>query len=730
MKFYARTANSRGETETVDCHSNKVANYTEKNASHFGKAYEGKILGKYHDLGKYGILFQKVLAHEENKVNHEYAGSLLVKKLYKNTSIELQVVIAAHHKGLNYEDTTLIEQYFKENFMDRYGRRMSISSFEEFKNMIQYFKKDVGFDNKSIENPKYDCCKNYKIEKMLYMRMLLSALVDADYTASAEHFKEDFGQISTGASLDSKAYLENLNNFRNEIKKKSNADTKINRIRDQVFDACVEAAKLTPGTFTLTASTGTGKTLALLAFALHHAKEWNKRRIIIVLPYLSIIEQNAKQYAKICPHLIEDHSQSTFDEITRLYSERWSADVIVTTSVKFFEGLFRDKPTDCRRLHNITNSVIIFDEAQSLPHNLVGSTIETINALCQNYNCSVLFSTATQPAYQFRKDLNWKPREIIGNIMSLFGETKRINVEWRLEKETSFETIAKEMSQSRSCCTIVNMKKHSVELFNLLKSRLLEEEGLFHISTDMCVAHRKKVLEQINHHLKNGLPCRLVSTQCIEAGVDLDFDKVYRALAPLDAIIQSAGRCNRNGRLENGEVVVFVPSDESYPDDNYGNAANIVKELAKEYEIDISNPKHIEDYYSYLFKNLKGDKEELVQAINNIDFSEVSKQYKLVSNEGYNVIVPYTHEKALFDEVLLLARESGLTPEIVKKARPVSVTVYGDKVEEVAERLYFKPMGYGKKKGKSNWFILLDNKFYNKDTGLQIEKTASLDTIF
>lgn len=733
MEYYSRSANSKGEKETVSHHNLKVSSYAESNASHFGKTYEGKIVGKYHDFGKYGLFFQKVLKHEESKINHEIAGSLLVKQLYKSASIELQIVIASHHKGLNFHDYDIIkfDRYFDENFMDSYGRRMSLSSPEEFNRAINIFKEEIGFDNKPIKRSDYTCCKNPIIEQMLYIRMLLSALVDADYTASAEHFEANFSEISTGSSLDAKVYLKNLFNFRNEIKKSSKAHSEINSIRDKVFEDCLSAAEEAPGFFTLTAPTGTGKTLSLLAFALLHAQKWNKRRIIIVLPFLSIIEQNAAQYSTICPSLLEDHSQSIFDEATRLYSERWSTDVIVTTSVKFFEGLFRDKPTDCRRLHSISDSVIVFDEAQSLPHTLVGSTIETMNALCHNYNCTVLFSTATQPAFDFRQDLNWNTREIIRDIASLFETTKRVKVDWRLSQTTSFESIAEDMSQSKSCCVIVNMKKHSVELFTVLQDKLPDEkDSLFHISTDMCVAHRKKVLEQVDYRLKHGLSCRLVSTQCIEAGVDLDFDKIYRALAPLDAIVQSAGRCNRNGRLEYGEVVVFIPDEERYPDDYYQNAANKVKYLADKHDIDISNPEHMKEYYYYLYSEFKSDKPKLVEAINKLDFAEVSKQYKLISNGGNNVIVPYANEQVLFDEISTLARENGLTPEIIKKARPISVTVYGDKIEEVAERLYFKSTKRSHSNEKSNWFILLDSELYSHNTGLQLEETASLNTIF
>ena len=731
MEFYARSENSAGQKETVAHHILKVSEYAEKNASHFNKGYEGRIVGKTHDFGKYGLLFRKVLSHEETGINHEMAGAILVGLQYRKTSLELRIVIASHHKGLCFHDLMTPENYFAENSRDSYGRRMSIASANEFSDAYRHFENEIGIDSTPIKAPVYNCCVNPKIEQMLYIRMLLSALVDADYTASAEHFNIDYGSLSTGTTLDALLYKNNLDIFRENIKNASEAHSEINLIRDEVYKDCLSAAETSPGFFTLTAPTGTGKTLALLAFALTHAHKWKKRRIIIILPFLSLIEQNAAQYSAICPSLLEDHSQSIFDEASRLYSERWSADVIVTTSVKFFEGLFRDKPTDCRRLHNISDSVIIFDETQSLPYHLVNSTIETMNALCHSYNCTVLFSTATQPAYNFRENLKWNPREIIQDVNKLFEKTKRVKVSWRLSEATSFTSIAEDMADSKSCCVIVNMKRHSARLFSLLYDRLSNErDSIFHVSTDMCVSHRKEVIEQVTYRIENGLPCRLVSSQCIEAGIDLDFDKVYRALAPLDAIIQSAGRCNRNGRLEFGEVIVFIPEEERYPDDYYQNAANMVRTMIGEHEIDINNPEHIKEYYYYLYSEFKRDKPKLEEAFENLDFAEVSKQYKLISNAGYNVIVPYAGERDLFEEISAAVRETGLTPELMARARPITVSVYGDKIKDVAERLYFKSIKPGRMKDKSNWFILLDHTLYSEQTGLQIEETASLNTVF
>lgn len=731
MDCYAHSENQSNEKETVAKHAKRVAKYAEENAMQFGKGYEGKIAGQFHDFGKMGSRFQDVLKGVETKVNHELAGAYVVGQRYgEMQSLEVQIAIYSHHKGLNFAMQDSYRCYFNFDYLDSYGRKISIPNLEEFKKAYQVFMAEVNDNDKPIKAPKYNCCKNPKIEQMLAIRMLFSSLVDADYTATAEHFYSNTDDSISGIPLMPQVWLDSLMRFRDHIRKKSSANTEINRLRDKVFEDCISAAKKEPGLFTLTAPTGMGKTLALLAFSLKHAQEHKKRRIFIVLPYLSIIEQNAAQYRSIHHTVFEDHSQTEFNEQSRIYADRWSADVIITTSVKFFESLFRHMPTDCRRLHSIADSVIVFDEAQCLPHGLIGATLETVNALCRKYNSTVVFSSATQPSFSFRKDLDWNPVEIISDPAALFQKTKRVHVVWRIDKKISFYDLAKEISKNRSCCAIVNMKKHAVGIFRELSAICkAESDRLFHISTDMCIAHREAVLKEINDRLKNKRPCRLVSTQCIEAGVDLDFDKVFRALAPLDAIIQSAGRCNRNGRLEQGEVVVFVPEEEKYPDTAYENAANIVRLILKETDIDIYNTAHIREYYRRLYQTFSKDKEELIQAIAALDFEGVTKAYQLIPSRGFNVIVPYKEKLDLFNEICLAARVEGLSPGLMKKARPITVTTYNKKIKDVGEQLFFKPVSDKHEKSFSNWFVLLDHKLYHEKTGLRLEDAESLNTI-
>jgi len=731
--YYARTENDEGKRESFQHHLLRVAQLARMYGEDLNCENEAEITGLLHDFGKYSKLFQGVLDGTEQRVNHEAAGAMIAVTCYGKGAMTVARAIFGHHKGLEYD----IEPYLKdsvtvEGSMDKHNRRYALSGRSEYQESFKVLQSEIELPKMKFSKNDYSYCKNKNIAEMLHTRMLFSCLVDADYSSSAEHYDNNYISKSTGGLLKADEILEKLHKYRENIRKQSKSNKEINKIRDELFNFCIEAAEKSPGLFTLTAPTGTGKTLSLLAFALAHAEKYKKKRIILVLPFLSIIEQNAQIYREICGNIFEDHSQSEYDEESRYYSERWDYPVIVTTSVKFFEALFKHQPVDCRKLHNIANSVIVFDEAQSLPPHLTGVTLDSINALCRKYNCSVVFSTATQPSFKYRSDTEWKPVEIVYDPQKLYDGTRRVNVEWRIKETTDFKKIAQEMSKLNSCCTIVNMKRHSVKLFNVI-SKLCDKESIFHISTDMCAAHRTDTINEIKKRLKSNLPCRIVSTQCIEAGVDLDVDVVFRALAPLDSIIQSAGRCNRNGIHDKGQVVVFKPDEEGtlYPDDYYEYAANIVLSmLLSNNEIDINNLKHIDEYYKRLFSGGWKDDRKLLDAIGRVDFEETDQYYKLIKQRGVNVIVPYRGKIKLYNEIREYVLNEGLTPAIMKKAREITVSNYNtEKVEELCERLYFKG-SYGRKGSATNWFILTNESLYDDYTGLQITKDTVANYTF
>ncbi|MEG1269112.1 MAG: CRISPR-associated endonuclease Cas3'', partial [Oscillospiraceae bacterium] len=396
--FYARSANGEGERETVTHHLCRVGELCGEFAESFHMRKAGEILGRLHDLGKYSQGFQEVLSHRKIHVNHAVPGAAVALGRYRGhreTAKLLALLIAAHHSELDSGVFPLLNRVlagegepFDEahNEIPLFGHTALIDAYDKMQLAVplpQGYPEHVSSESAEDANLAY----------MLGARMLFSALTDADYSASAEHFDSEYLMEHTAPKLDPDAALDRLYALREQKQKNAEGDSKLNKIRDRLFDDCLEAAMQPPGLFTLTAPTGTGKTLSLFAFAAAHAKKWGKRRIIILLPFLALAEQNVREYRRVVPNLLESHSAAELSEDSRLLAERWSAECIVTTNVGFFEPLFASRPTDCRRLHQIANSVIVLDEAQSLPEALLDSTLRCVKELCDRYGCTAVFST-------------------------------------------------------------------------------------------------------------------------------------------------------------------------------------------------------------------------------------------------------------------------------------------------------------------------------------------------
>lgn len=732
--YYAHSANSAGRSEPLEEHLRKTADLAEIFASAFGEGNAGKLMGWYHDLGKASVLFQDVLQHNEHNGNHAAAGAWIAKRLDPQSAR----AIYGHHDGLVWFIGPDVDRSVNEEGSQdtQKGKRFAVSGNAQYRELLNYYK-TLNDMPKTRPNLNKDAGSFYKhLPEMLHTRMLLSCLCDADYSATASHKDEAvFEQVRQENKVDAENILQRLADFRNKIKSASQSDSGLNTIRDEVYESCIKAGAMEPGLFTLTAPTGTGKTLALLAFAAEHAKLYGKSRIIIVLPFLSIISQNVKIYREICGAVLESHSMAKCedDQIAHLIAERWDSPVIVTTSVRFFEELFKSKPADLRSLHSIANSVIVFDEAQSIPCELTGTTIESVRALCETFRCSVLFSTATQPAFDIRKDIMFDAREIMTDPADIYRRTRRVRINWKTDERTSLSEIAEELSEQESVCCVLNRKDHAQKLFSELQKKCSAEkksaaDEIFHLSTDMCKSHRDSVMKAITDRLDNDLPCRLVSTSCIEAGVDLDFSRMYRALAPLEAIVQCAGRCNRNGR-GSGEMTVFIPDEEKlYPSKSYENAANKVLVLLSRHDIDLCDPEHIREYYTELFTDsgYDHDKPALTEAITAHDFQRVEKEYRFIPQSGVNVLVPYSGEKKLFDELVSEAHANGISSKWMKRAAPITVSCYReDKLRDIAEQcvMFYK----GKAYDVPGWYILYDNQFYNEKTGLHFTDDSSLN---
>lgn len=736
-EYYAKSANSGGHRETVKEHLQKVAALAREYGEPFGLGIAAELAGQVHDFGKYSRAFQDVLRGTQTGIDHAVGGACYLENCCKKNIGRAYPIIEAvngHHDGLlSYEAIkgalhAIINGKPEQNPNAR--KTPSIGNTLQLMEANNTFRADFpGFRPPAPGS--LPALPSGNPESMLYTRMLFSCLVDADYTASAMNDDESYADHAEDDLFDPQALLEKLYAYRDDIRKKSTADESLNKYRNLVFDQCGKMGDEPEGLYTLTAPTGTGKTLALLNFALRHCLKHGKKRIIIVLPFLTLAEQNAAVYSEIIPNLLIDHSQSELPEDARELAARWSAPVIITTSVRFFESLFSNRPTVCRKLHNIANSVVVFDEAQSLPANLASATICAVNELCRRYHTTMVFSTATQPDFSALKNMEWNPREIVPQNAEMFKALQRVNVEWRLESDIPLGTVAVEMSRLDSVCVVVNLRRHAREIADILYASC-PDETVFFLTTDLCPAHRSRQVESIKHRLAHGLPCRVVATQCIEAGVDLDFGVMYRALAPLDAIVQAAGRCNRNGRDTRGRVVIFCPDDEKYPDNWYKQAAIKVREMRPaDADFSICDPETIREYYRRLFDGAY-DKEELKKALEKRSFIETAEQYRLISGEGAKVIVPYPAERERFERIAKQLREHGVTKALLKEAAPITVNCFDKALETYAEEIPFARRGAGPVCDKSNIFLIRPQyeDVYTPQFGLRFPKEEKIDCIF
>jgi CRISPR-associated endonuclease/helicase Cas3 len=447
----------------------------------------------------------------------------------------------------------------------------------------------------------------------------------------------------------------------------------LNALRNRIFQQCLDAAEKPPGFFSLTVPTGGGKTLSGMAFALKHAQLHRLRRVIVVIPYLAIIEQNAALYRRILDPddqgiVIEHHSAINIPDDTdeerrrsplEYAAENWDAPIIVTTSVQFIESLFASRTSRCRKLHNIAHSVVIFDEVQALPTHLLNPLLNMLRELQRTYSVSFVFSTATQPAFRASSALIEgftanEITEITAETGATFEQLQRVRYRFSTPVQTMrWATIAAQMTEQQQVLCVVNTRRHAFVLWEELHRLLPESErdSLFHLSSWMCAQHRFDLLGDdkmvdvttIRARLKSGAPCRVVSTQLIEAGVDVDFPLVYRALAPLDSIVQAAGRCNREGRLALGEVIIFTPEENRLPPGIYQTATGITSTLLQQIsERQLATDHQLfERYFMQLFTLTDPDAKDIQELRAGFNFRTVAREARVISDDTRPVIVPY-----------------------------------------------------------------------------------------
>jgi CRISPR/Cas system-associated endonuclease/helicase Cas3 len=409
---------------------------------------------------------------------------------------------------------------------------------------------------------------------------------------------------------------------------------------------------------------------------------------------------------------------------------------VLTTNVQLLESLFSNRPSSCRKLHNLMESVILFDEAQSLPAGIAVPTLAALSHLSSAYDTSVVFATATQPAFDTLHTAvtkhaaqGWQPEEVVLGHAKMFLELKRVEVLWPKNGEKrGWAELATDLRSDnvRQVLCVVNLKRHVLALLD----ELAGTEGLFHLSTNMCAEHRRGVLKKVRARLKAGEICRLISTQCVEAGVDLDFPLVYRALAPLEAIAQAAGRCNREGKLNEqgqlGRVMVFEPNAEEelrrcYPTHAYYQAAEVTRTmLALHGDLNINDPALFRDYYRRLYdlNNPASQNKALNKAITELDFPEIARHYRLIDQNTIQVLVPWAERWKEFDILRNEAERVGISAKWMRRAQGFAVSIYqttdGPPAWAIPAKL--------RRGGTSDEWFFLEGDYYDDTLGLNPPK--------
>ena len=663
----AHSENDSGETHLLTEHLKRVAELARKFADKFSFGQLGYYAGLFHDLGKSSGQFQRYIRSEAAKGgDHKGAGALLVVKVAELLAIPL----VGHHGGLpDHEHAKNLLRA-----VDAKALQTAEEQLTELEHEVNKFQPD---DASWLDD---------RLEVEFFIRMIFSALVDADFLDTEAHFKPALGELRKRSWAISDLW-DSLEESQNNLSGKK--ENLVNRERHRIYLSCLEAAEGAQGFFRLTVPTGGGKTRSAMAFALKHALKHGLDRVIMAIPYTSITEQTAKEYRVIFgeENILEHHSGAAWHEEddergdgcswSRLASENWDAPIIVTTNVQLFESLLGNKPSVCRKLHNIAGSVIILDEVQTLPLRLLDPTLDVLRKLAERYRVTVVLCTATQPAFEANPIFDDIPdiREIVPDTREMFKRLARVAYQFPSQLESwDWDRVAEEMRSEEQALTVVNTKAHALALF-----QALDDPEALYLTTQLCGAHRQEIVTEVKRRLAKGEPCRLVSTQVVEAGVDIDFPLVLRAIGPLDRIIQAAGRCNREGKLEQGRVVVFKPTDDSMPPGEYRTAADITKMLIGEGDFDPDDPATIDRYSQYLLKTVSTDRQ--VEGTNiqglrrKLNYPKVAESYRLIPDSTTSVIVKYNDDAKNWIEKLREAHPARAR-HIIRKLQPYTVGLY------------------------------------------------------
>lgn len=717
-------------------------------AQSFGAEKAAMLAGLLHDLGKYCAAFQARLEGSAQPVDHAAAGAIEVRDLVAGSSDPwdrkmgdiLAYAIAGHHGGL--PDW--------QGLSDRLKR--------ELPSLDPVWRGELSFDACGLKPPLEPHPSKFRLRLAFQLaflgRMIFSCLVDADFKDTERFYNQAAGTIADRdwprlpEIIDGliARYDDYMAAKRVEATPPGKEPSTVNRLRQDVLAHVRGQAAMDTGPFTLTVPTGGGKTLASLGFALDHARRHGLERVVYAIPFTSVLDQTAAVFRDVLGEdVILEHHSAIEERATssreqrdklRLAMEDWAAPIILTTNVQLFESLFANRPSRCRKLHNLARSVIILDEAQTLPLSLLKPCVAAIDELTRNYKASAVLCTATQPAldqrdFATRDDmgLDLKGRELAPDPNALAAQLARVTL--RHAGILDDDHVIGELADHPQALIIVNTRKHALALYRRGQEAGLE--GLIHLSTRQYSAHRRRILDDVRQRLEDGLPCRLIATSLVEAGVDLDFPRLWRAEAGLDQIAQAAGRCNREGRrpVEDSIVTVFCAPDDPPPRAIAQLAASYTRVAAKLDRADLFTPKAYEDYFRevYWSKGPALDSRGILQRFK-VDSKDVAFEYKRVAEdfqmiESGMVPVIIARGPAAQEALGLLGREGVsvnrgarlLQPFLVQiPPRAFGLLAANGHVSFIHERMF-----------GDQFAVLKTDALYQDDTGLLWENADYLD---
>ena len=734
--------------QTLQSHASNVGNLAAAFAQNFGADEIARYTGQLHDLGKYSLPFQKRLKGEAKSVDHATAGAKIAVERWGNVIGKLiAFCIAGHHTGL-------ANGCGEGNNRSTLKQRLALQFGEDIPALDNLWQQEIKLPQNLSAPPLKADAHHPFFSYAFFTRMLYSCLVDADYLDTEAFYSNLENEASErGGYPDLNALQHNFNQFINAFRRRiaqaseqteaEKRNAALNRLRSEILDHAVEQAAQPQGLFTLTVPTGGGKTFTSMAFALEHAKQHGMRRVIYVIPFTSIIEQNAAEFRKVFGELgeqsvLEHHStfddgklqnEATKDKL-RLASENWDAPIVVTTAVQFFESLFADRSSRCRKLHNIAGSVIILDEAQMLPLNLLLPIMQAIKELAQNYRCSIVMCTATQPAVQaengFYRGFE-NVREIAPKPTALFDKLRRTTVQ-HIGTQTDTDLLAK-LGEHSQMLVIVNNRRHARSLYDQAKHL----DGTFHLTTLMCAKHRSQKLDEIRGRLKNGEPCRVIATSLIEAGVDVDFPLVMRAEAGLDSVAQAAGRCNREGKRssENSFVWIFAPEEQWKAPPELATQAAVMRLTADTFSDDLLSTQAVAAYFAELYQ-LKGselDNKKILKMHNDtgqsldFPFQTIADKFRMIESHMQPLIIPFDGEAENLISNLHHADHIG---GLLRKLQPYTVQIPEKALAALYKAGRIEPIN--EKNFGKQFYTLIGLDLYDEVAGLSWEDNAFIKT--